>query len=249
MKKHCDGFWQNNDNVIEAARLCSTPTEFISKYSGAYLNARLNGWIDECYAHMNRTQVGNRHWDVKSNVIDAAKQCVTRSEFIKRFHGAYEGARRNGWLDECRGHMQRPVPVVHWTQDRLQECADTCKTIREFRERFSSAYVTACARGLIDGLFEKHKGEVRVKMANGYWTKQRALEEALNYQTRSEFRVSSSPAWAAAQRNGWLDDVCAHMEFVGSRYERAIYFIRSNVDKIGYIGLSMAPPKSVIDNI
>ena len=243
MKKHCDGFWQNKNNVIEAARLCSTPTEFITKYNGAYLNARHNGWIDECYAHMNRTQVGNRHWDVKSNVIEAAKQCVTRSEFIERFHGAYEGARRNSWLDECRRHMQRPVPVVHWTKDRLQECADSCRTIKEFRERFNSAYVTACARGLVDDLFRKHKGKVRAKMVNGYWTKERTVEEALKYETRFEFQMGSRQAWEAAQRNGWLDDVCAHMEFVGSRYERAVYFIRSNIYKIGYIGLSMAPQK------
>ena len=80
-------------------------------------------------------------------------------------------------------------------------------------------------------------------MINRYWTKERVYEEALKYKTRYEFAVGSPGAWNAAQRNGWLDEVCTHMEFVGSRYERAVYFIRSNVEKIGYIGLSMAPKK------
>ena len=130
-----------------------------------------------------------------------------------------------------------------WTRERLQDAADECATIMQFREHFSSAYTTACTRGLIDELFRNHKGKIRLKNVNGYWTKERALEEAHKYETRYEFQMGSRQAWAASQRNGWLDEVCAHMEFVGSRYERVVYLIRSPVEKIGYIGLSMAPQK------
>ena len=42
----------------------------------------------------------------------------------------------------------------------------------------------------------------------GYWTKERVLEEAKKYETRSEFYNNSCGAYEAARRNNWLDELC-----------------------------------------
>ena len=52
------------------------------------------------------------------------------------------------------------------------------------------------------------------KKPNGYWTKELVQEEALKYDTRNNFGTKSSGAYIAAHRNGWLDEVCSHMDFV-----------------------------------
>ena len=50
-------------------------------------------------------------------------------------------------------------------------------------------------------------------MANpSKWTPESIHKEALRYSTRSAFSKGSRGAYQAAQQNGWLDEVCAHMQ-------------------------------------
>ena len=49
-------------------------------------------------------------------------------------------------------------------------------------------------------------------LSKGYWIFDRLKEEALKYRSSSEFQLSSKTAYStAAKRNGWLLDICAHM--------------------------------------
>lgn len=45
----------------------------------------------------------------------------------------------------------------------------------------------------------------------GYWTLERCMEDAAQYGARLEWSKSNRRAYAAAQRNGWLDQCCANM--------------------------------------
>lgn len=49
------------------------------------------------------------------------------------------------------------------------------------------------------------------KKSNGYWTKERCAEESIKYNLKSQFKKLSRSAFASAQRNGWLDELCSHM--------------------------------------
>jgi predicted GIY-YIG superfamily endonuclease len=44
------------------------------------------------------------------------------------------------------------------------------------------------------------------------WTKELCQKEALKYNTKSEFYYFSNKAYTAAQRYGWLDEICQHMK-------------------------------------
>ena len=44
------------------------------------------------------------------------------------------------------------------------------------------------------------------------WNKQRCIEEALKYKTRGDFRKYSGSAYQISCRNGWLDEICSHMD-------------------------------------
>lgn len=76
----------------------------------------------------------------------------------------------------------------------------------------------------------------------GYWTKERCIEEALKYKTRTIFQHISKSAYDASFRNKWLDECCEHMEILGNNYKRAIYGIFFD-DKSVYVGLSFNPKK------
>ena len=45
----------------------------------------------------------------------------------------------------------------------------------------------------------------------GYWTLEACKSDALRYTTRTAWRRESGSAVAAATKNGWLDECCAHM--------------------------------------
>lgn len=46
------------------------------------------------------------------------------------------------------------------------------------------------------------------------WTKEKCKEEALMYETRLEFMKNSRLAYSAAQRRGWLSEICEHMQLM-----------------------------------
>ena len=57
-----------------------------------------------------------------------------------------------------------------------------------------------------------------MKKPNGYWTKERCHKEALKYSIRKEFVKGSSGAYNAAYKNGWLDEICSHMEIICGKW-------------------------------
>lgn len=59
------------------------------------------------------------------------------------------------------------------------------------------------------------------------WTLETVRNEALKYDQRSKFKKGSGGAFSAARRNGWLEEVCAHMVYTKKRpgywtFERAL---------------------------
>lgn len=44
------------------------------------------------------------------------------------------------------------------------------------------------------------------------WDYKNTKEEAAKYSTRGEFQKENQSAYASARRNGWLDDICSHMQ-------------------------------------
>lgn len=48
----------------------------------------------------------------------------------------------------------------------------------------------------------------------GFWPKERCLEEAKKYTTRKDFSRGAPGAYKAACQQGWINEVCAHMELI-----------------------------------
>jgi hypothetical protein len=54
----------------------------------------------------------------------------------------------------------------------------------------------------------------RDKKERGYWTKEKCNEISLKYNRRIDFFKLDVTAYNKAQKNGWLDELCSHMERV-----------------------------------
>ena len=69
------------------------------------------------------------------------------------------------------------------------------------------------------------------------WTKEKCLEEALKYNSRTDFFNSNGSAYNRSIRNGWLDEICSHMMVIGNLKKRAIYCFEFEDNHV-YVGLT-----------
>lgn len=104
--------------------------------------------------------------------------------------------------------ISKKRPNGYWTKERCTDEALKYRTRSEFKKLSRSAFASAKRNGWLDELCGHM---VLMKKANGYWTKERCSEEALKYQTRTEFQKKSNSAYSTANKNGWLDKLCSHM--------------------------------------
>ena len=161
-----------------------------------------------------------------------------RSQFHKHDSRAYRYALQRGWLDEFFPEKGNPVL---WTREKCYDAARQCSTPTEFQRRFSSAKESASREGFYY--------EMRDQMiAEGYWkvkrndsrTKTSCAASARNYKTRFEFAKGDNGSYLFAQRRGWLDEICSHMEKVGDQDTRKIYVFEFK-DGHAYVGLAHDP--------
>ena len=94
-----------------------------------------------------------------------------------------------------------------WNDETVKQAITKCKTVKEFRENYQSAYDYALKHGIWAELSKSLKRVTE----HGKYTKEYVSKVAKECLTRNEFKQKYKGAWAAAQRNGWLIEVCSHM--------------------------------------
>ncbi len=93
-----------------------------------------------------------------------------------------------------------------WTKENCLELALKCETLKDFYEKYEGAYTKSIKEGWLN-LFTHLKIS---KLPNGYWTKEKCLEESLKYKSKKDFRINSKSAYSSATKNKWLDEICIH---------------------------------------
>ena len=124
--------------------------------------------------------------------------------------------------------------VEIWTKELCHQEALKYNTRGEFRKLSGSAYGRSIKKKWLNDIC-KHM--IKIKNPKGFWTKDKCLEEALKYNTRSEFNKNSVSAYCKAYDCNWLDDICSHMLLTGNKYKRCIYAYEFK-DNFVYIGLT-----------
>jgi len=102
------GKWSEKSDVLASAKKHTSRHEWAKHEVGAYESAKNKGWFEEAVAHMPRrmTDKSKLKW-TKETVIYSAKEFSTITEWRKKYVGAYESSKKNGWFDEAIQHMKR----------------------------------------------------------------------------------------------------------------------------------------------
>lgn len=152
---------------------------------------------------------GNTVKHTKMACINNAKKYKTRSEWRKFSGSTYDSARRNFWLDECCQHMISLIkPNGYWTKEKCIDEAKKYNTRTDWQKSSRGSYGAAIKNKWFLLCTQHMKYN---HLPNGYWTKERCIEDAKKYKTRNMWRLCSSSASTISSKNNWLDECCQHM--------------------------------------
>jgi hypothetical protein len=155
----------------------------------------------------------------KEQVLDDAKKYHAYSEWRKN-SPLFQIAIKNGWLEECKEHMlsefeARSKGKLLWTKEKIHELAKKYNSRSEFKAANSSAYTRARVNGWLDEVCSHMSLKIH---PNGYWTKEKVIESAKKFNTRTAWmRSSDSAAYNLAREQGWLEEACTHMSWLSTK--------------------------------
>lgn len=164
------GFWDVYENCFNAAKQCRTKSDFIHKYSTAFVHARENDWLKD-YTWFNDVKRAPRRWDFYAT-FEEAKKYKTRKDFAKGSSGAYKAAHANGWInffdwfEDPKVVLKRAIIATKkrkWTYEACKQIARESKGRLDFRRRSPGAYNAAWENKWLDKLFPETKGKHRRK--------------------------------------------------------------------------------------
>jgi len=131
-----------------------------------------------------------------------AKTCKTMKDFWSKCRSVATKAQKAGWIDSYTWLARERVKRNSLDEEECRRIARKFKTIRDFRTKATSAYVTANRHGWIQS-FTWLEREVGVKH---YHTKDDIVKVARKCKTMKEFRKQYPNEYRYAWAHGWLDE-------------------------------------------
>ena len=150
----------------------------------------------------------NKNYWTKEKSFEVALIFNNKRDFKKAHVAAYELLRIHGWLDKACSHMKRPENLnKKWTFENCKKEALMYEYFNDFRKNVGRAYIIAKNNNWLNsicGHMKKYERPIK-------WTFKKCYDEALKYKNRIDFNKNSPNLYNACVRNGWLNDVCKHM--------------------------------------
>lgn len=193
------GYWQNEENIIEESKKYSTRTDFFKGCHAAYDYAAKNNlwekmpWI--------KTKVKEHGYWTKERVFEEGGKYSTKMEFKRGAPTAYSLATKNNWINEMEWAASDAKPQGFW-QNKQNVIAESHKysSRSEFRWGTPSAYRSAIDNGWIDELtWLKRPQNYNLK-----WTRENVFIESHKYDSRGAFKKGCPSAYRVANVNGWM---------------------------------------------
>lgn len=216
--------YTDEELAIEAKKHLSK-TEFRSRNSSAYRQAKERGLLESICAHMQSRRRSNEYLALE------AQKYTTRQSFREKSNAAYQLAMKRGILDtichfmpnhgymvrhiefplkkttftEGQAHKRYRTQRKYWTLEHLIKEAQKYNSRTSFQKGSSGAYSAAAKEGLLDIVCAHLPSKIRHR------SKEEIAEIAKKYDCRSSFKKNSPNEYEIAYRHGWLNDICKHM--------------------------------------
>ena len=154
------------------------------------------------------------YWSIEKNVIEESKKFSNRTEFKKKSGNAYNSALEYKWINKMPWLDQnnRNLPKGYWkNKDNIMKEARKYTSKEDFKKGNLTAFLAAHRYGFIDEMDWMVKQK---QHKNGYWNYKHIEEEALKYDTKTEFFKGNQTAYRAALKLGIIDDFFSFNNYV-----------------------------------
>jgi len=200
---------KNKNNFIFKQLTDYLPINEAKDMEGKYVNQyKEKGW-----KILNKVKTGGvggntLYWTYKKCKEEALKY-KNKSSFNKKSRGAYSSASKNKWLNDICSHMiELQKPKGYWTFDKCQECASKVNNKKDFKLKSPTAYDVSRKNKWLNNICSHM---IELQKPKGYWTFDICRNEALKYNSKTEFLKNSSAAYDFASRQKWINNICSHM--------------------------------------
>lgn len=140
------------ERCIEEAKKYNNRADFMCGCGGAYAASKRYGW-DDVLSNIPLRIKHRGYWTKEKCGEEFLKYC-TKKELKINSITAYSVAHKNGWIDEFSVHMiNGRKPNGYWTKERCISQMKTCKTKKEFRKNYNSAYIIALKNGWMKEIY------------------------------------------------------------------------------------------------
>jgi hypothetical protein len=216
--------------------------DFETNSKAAYAAAYRNGWVDGVCSHMKR--IGNKLF-----------RCIYVYEFPDNY--VYIGLTFDiNNRNNNRKYQNKDAVTKHIKN------TEATPVLKQLSEYIHIDVVATLENDVIEhyknngwNLLNKAKGGA-IGCSNKYWTKELCQVEALKFNTRNEFYSKNNKAYTAAQRYGWLNDICSHMvskihhwTFDECKTEALKYNSRNEFQLMNKAAYTWAIRKNMLDDI
>ncbi len=156
-----------------------------------------------------------------------AKKCSKCKEekplTIEFFALRVDGGAKDGFRGVCRKCINertlklkrkkygepKKKPVGYWTKEKILEDAAKYVKASDWRKNSKGAYVTALKLGIV----EEVTNHMAKRKPDGYWTKERILEDAKRFSHAAEWKKHSCTAYTYSfYTEGLYEEATSHME-------------------------------------
>lgn len=228
------GYWKNKENVISSARNHTSIKSWTKAASRAVIVAREKGWFEEATSHMEKNKAPSvplGYWQSKENVLESARKYRSYTEWRSALPGAVQAARKFGWLEEARSHMNRQSkPTGYWkSKDNVIASVKGFKTVTQWQKAYRAAYESAKRNHWISECLELLEVKPN-KVPQGYWKiKENVAKSAEKCSSRTEWAKRYGAAYKVARDSGWMDEMTSHMKGSNLTVEKGYWNVFENV--------------------
>lgn len=189
-----------------------------------YLSAQKQGLLAQICEYFGWEYKPRIKW-TKERCREEALKYDVKEEWKKAHTNSHAAALRNGWYMELTTHMKPGcTPKGYWTKERCREEALNFDMKERWKKEHPKSYQAARRNGWVDELASHmaFKGK-----NNGYWTKERCIEHAKNFNTITEWTNDNTTPVINARKYGWMDECTTHM--VRNQQSNGYWQIKENV--------------------
>jgi predicted GIY-YIG superfamily endonuclease len=155
------------------------------------------------YKHIQKTGL-TPEYKLLSDYIDVKEAQKLEKEVIEKY-------KSDGYtLLNNRKGGELGATTIYWTFERCKEEALKYDKRNVFKKLSSGAYNSALINKWLDEICNHM---ILISKKDGFWDiKENCIIEAKKYKSKSEFKKYCNRGYNKARINGWLDEICNHME-------------------------------------